>query len=189
MEDKVFERFLKGMNITNLEDYDMSFDLCEWSPIKINNEKILTMVIRKETPWNYELLRKFLGSLKNITTYKYTIHYTYDLNPNAEDVYHLLTDWYFANFGIAFLEDYKFDEKKLIIQVDDIVSVTNKLKGFVDLLDVINYDDAFEITNKSIQSEETILEETETIDDDDDEEEIDEDEAYRLEMERRNQER
>ena len=40
MEDKVFERFLKGMNITNLEDYDMSFDLCEWSPIKINNEKI-----------------------------------------------------------------------------------------------------------------------------------------------------
>ena len=39
MEDKVFERFLKGMNITNLEDYDMSFDLCEWSPIKINNEK------------------------------------------------------------------------------------------------------------------------------------------------------
>ena len=78
MEDKVFERFLKGMNITNIEDYDMSFDLCEWSPIKINNEKILTMVIRKEMPWNYDNLRKFLGALKSITTYKYTIQYIYD---------------------------------------------------------------------------------------------------------------
>jgi len=189
MEDKVFERFLKGMNITNIEDYDMSFDLCEWSPIKINNEKILTMVIRKEMPWNYDLLRKFLGSLKNITTYKYTIHYVYDFKPSAEDVYHLLTDWYFANFGIAFLEDYKFNEEKLIIQVDDIPSITNKLKGFIDLLEIINYDNVFEIANKSIQTEENVFEETETIDDDDDEDEVDEDEAYRLEMERRNQER
>lgn len=101
MDRSVFERFLRNIHIENVDDYDMSFDMCEWSPLS-TKEKILEMVIRKDIPWDYNRLMTFLYCLTTITTYKYHIIYKYNTMPTNDDVYHLFSDWYYANNNIAF---------------------------------------------------------------------------------------
>lgn len=137
MSSNLFERFLRNNKIDNVDDFDMSFDVCEWSPI--HNEKVLIMVVRKDSPWQYDLLNQFLNGLRTISTYKYQLSYVYNTTITAEDVYHLLTEWYFAHFGIAFLYDYRFEENSLIIETDKINEVQEKLSDFKTLLKSINY--------------------------------------------------
>ena len=181
MTNEVFKRFLKNINIENDEDFDMSFDMCEWSPFKKNNERVLIMVIRKDVPWNYEQLQTFLSAIKNIKGYQYEIKYNYTVLPTEEDVYHLLTDWYFAHNGIAFFEDYEFKKNTIVIKSKGVSILKEELKNFELLLKTINYEFKLEFEDKKEEAESSIIDEIEEMI----EEEIDEEEILQTEEEHR----
>ena len=65
--DQKIVRFLKSIHIENVDDFDMSFDLCVRN---ILNNQEWDMVIMKKNPWTYNLLNQFIEGL-NYITYKY----------------------------------------------------------------------------------------------------------------------
>ena len=56
--DQKIVRFLKSIQIENVDDFDMSFDLCARN---ILNNKEWDMVILKQNPWNYNLLDQLIN--------------------------------------------------------------------------------------------------------------------------------
>ena len=83
-------RFLNSIHITNVDDFDIDFEMVGYNRF---NPKQLDMVIVKEKPWKYSLLRQFQDGLENIT-YKYLLRFSYLVRPNSDDVLSLFEDWY-----------------------------------------------------------------------------------------------
>ena len=81
MKDKMI-RFLNSIHIENIDDFDMDFEMVGYNRF---NPKQLDMVIIKQTPWKYSLLRQFQDGLETIT-YKYLLRFSYQVRPNGEDV-------------------------------------------------------------------------------------------------------
>lgn len=172
MEDRVFKRFLNSLKITNTDDFDMSFDLCEWGPIKEHNKRVLLMVIRKDEPWTYELLDEFLVSLKNID-YQYQLSYIYNATISQDDVYHLLTEWYYAKNGLCFLEDYHYEKNEIVIESDNEEKLNEQLQEFNQLLHDIDYNFKVRVNSPkpiSVPEPEPIEEEEIIIDDEEERE-------------------
>lgn len=189
MDRSVFERFLRNIHIENVDDYDMSFDMCEWSPLS-TKEKILEMVIRKDIPWDYNRLMTFLYCLTTITTYKYHIIYKYNTMPTNDDVYHLFSDWYYANNNIAFLDDYHFEKNKLVIESNNADELANKVKDFNNILNTINYDYEVVVFASTIHQDiEEKTEDVEEVEEDDEDDYIDEDEFLKEDYEQKENER
>ena len=171
MSRSLFERFLKKINIENIEDFDMSFDICEWDPL---DKSVLIMEIRKDIPWTYSLLRTFLEAISTIKDYRYSIHYHYNIAPNEEDVYHLLTEWYYDTTHLAFLEDYCFEGNHILIKTNEPEKLKNELSGFKNLLEVIDYPFKIQVEMKQESFDNNNLNKHE----DDEEEEYFDEEAY-----------
>ena len=55
MTDKMIS-FLKHVNIENIDDFDIDFEMVGRNRFNRNQ---IDMVIRKNTPWKYHLLREF----------------------------------------------------------------------------------------------------------------------------------
>ena len=55
MNDKMI-RFLNSIGIEDIDDFDLDFEMI--SRDRFDNKK-WNMIIVKETPWNYQLLRRF----------------------------------------------------------------------------------------------------------------------------------
>lgn len=89
MDQKII-RFLNSIKIENINDFDMSFDLCARN---ILNNKEWDMVILKNTPWQYHLLEQFINALSNIT-YSYNLSFSYLKQPNIYDAMSLFEEWY-----------------------------------------------------------------------------------------------
>ncbi|MCH5171243.1 MAG: PolC-type DNA polymerase III [Erysipelotrichales bacterium] len=177
MDRSVFERFLKKINIKNVEDFDMSFDVCEWDPLR-RREKVLLMEIRKDIPWTYPLLMTFLSAINTIKDYRYEIHYHYNISPNEEDVYRLLTEWYYDKTNVAFLEDYHFENNKIIIDAEDENKIKSELEGFINLLKTIDYDFEIVVQKKEKQYVSEELDSFEVDDDYDEYDNFDEEEFF-----------
>ena len=89
MNDKMV-RFLNSIHIENLDDFDIDFEMVARD--RFRNEQI-NMVIIKNTPWKYHLLRRFQDALNEIT-YPYLLRFSYRVRPDFNDVNHLFADWY-----------------------------------------------------------------------------------------------
>ena len=93
MTDKMI-RFLTSLQINNIDDFDLEFEMLGYDRF---DKKRLNMVIIKQTPWKYELLRQFQDGLNTIN-YKYLLRFSYRVRPNGSDVIHLFEDWYQTQF-------------------------------------------------------------------------------------------
>ena len=83
-------RFLNSIHIENIDDFDIDFEMVARD--RFRNEQI-NMVIIKNTPWKYHLLRRFQDALNEIT-YPYLLRFSYRVRPDFNDVNHLFADWY-----------------------------------------------------------------------------------------------
>ena len=83
-------RFLNSIHIENLDDFDVDFEMVARDRFK--HEQI-NMVIIKNTPWKYHLLRRFQDGLNEIN-YPYLLRFSYRVRPDFNDVKHLFADWY-----------------------------------------------------------------------------------------------
>ena len=91
-------RFLDSINIKNYDDYDIEFETVGWNRF---NSKQLDMIITKETPWQYDLLKAFQDGL-NTVTYPYYLRFIYRNKPQTEDVINLFQDWFRSIYHIPF---------------------------------------------------------------------------------------
>ena len=133
-------RFLRSINIENLEDFDMDFEMCARD--RFNREQV-NMVIIKQTPWKYQLLRRFQDGLTEIK-YPYLLRFSYIMRPSYEDVYQLFCGWYQTLYRLP---------HNLVINGDDeghfIVTYSSEaekeqynlvMADFKDFLNFLNYD-------------------------------------------------
>ena len=145
-------RFLKSINIDNMEDFDIDFEMCARD--RFNREQV-NMVILKQTPWKYQLLRRFQDGLNEIK-YPYVLRFSYAIKPDYENVYHLFCEWYQTLYRLP---------HNLIINGDDeghfMVTYSSEsekeqysasINDFKDFLNFLNYD--FVVTEEIAKEEE-----------------------------------
>ena len=150
MDEKMI-RFLKSIGIENISSFDMSFDLVKYD---LFNPKQLNMVIRKETPWDYSLLRQFIDHLSNIS-YQYKLSFCYSNFPQVEEVKSMFYDWYQELYRVPSNVEINVKDKKLIFilnSLEDCEKYKSIIKDYQDFLNFIGYD-------FSLESKEDIKEE------------------------------
>ena len=89
MNDKMI-RFLKSIGIENFDDFDIEFEMINRD--RFDNSK-WNMIILKNTPWDYQLLRQFQDALQNIN-YPYMLRFSYLNRPDSDNVISLFNEWY-----------------------------------------------------------------------------------------------
>ena len=139
MTDKMI-RFLNSIHVSNVDDFDMDFEMVGYNRF---DKKRLDMVIVKQTPWKYSLLREFQDCLENIT-YKYLLRFSYLVRPNFRDVEILFEDWYQTlyrlphNLNVSGSDDGYFN-----IEYQDEAEkeqYQSQIEDFKAFLNFINYD-------------------------------------------------
>ncbi|MCR5505631.1 MAG: PolC-type DNA polymerase III [Bacilli bacterium] len=83
-------RFLKSIHIENTDDFDVDFEMVGRNRFK---REQIDMVIVKDTPWKYHLLREFQDGLNTIS-YPYLLRFSYKVRPNFIEVNNLFEDWF-----------------------------------------------------------------------------------------------
>ena len=139
MQEKM-RSFLKSIHIENIDDFDLDFEMVGRN--RFNYQQI-DMIICKQVPWTYELLRQFQDGLNSIN-YPYTIHFSYKKRPTSNDAINLFDDWF------RYL--YRSDSDVELIAVDENIIQVNYLdesfkkrneaivNDFKDFLGFISYD-------------------------------------------------
>ena len=139
MQEKM-KSFLKSIHIENIDDFDLDFEMVGRN--RFNYQQI-DMIISKQVPWTYELLRQFQDGLNSIT-YPYILHFSYKKRPTSNDAINLFDDWF------RYL--YRSDSDIELIPVNDNVIQVNYLdesfkkrneaiiNDFKDFLGFISYD-------------------------------------------------
>ena len=110
------KRFLKSINIENIEDFDLDFVSITKS--KVDNN-VFVYVFKKYSPWEARCLDEFLSGLNSITTYKADISFIYDSDIKIEDVIEIVDSKYFNEFYSTFNIDYKVDGLKIFVNVSE----------------------------------------------------------------------
>ena len=153
MTDKMVS-FLNRIHIENIEAFDIDFEMVGRNRFK---REQVDMVIVKQTPWKYQLLREFQDGL-NTLTYPYLLRFSYVVRPIAEDVISLFDEWYQTLYRIP---------HNLLLegQNESVIKVTyaneaekeqykSSVNDFRDFLDFLNYE--FSIIEEVAPQEETI---------------------------------
>ena len=132
--------FLKHLNIENIDDFDIDFEMVGRDRFK---KEQINMVIVKNTPWKYHLLRQFQDALNEVT-YPYKLMFSYLVRPNMDDLIKLFEDWYQTLYRIPHnLELDGSDENYLkIIYASEAEKAQYEpiIKDFRDFLDFLNYE-------------------------------------------------
>lgn len=132
-------RFLTKIGLEDLDRFDLSFDKIERNP---KNPELWEFLIRKETPWEYHLLREFQSALSRIE-YRYHLQFVYTLAPKVADVIALFEAWYTSIYllppnievGVTFDDMVEF-----VFHSEEEVSLNeNMLKDFKAFLAYIGY--------------------------------------------------
>ena len=146
--------FLNHIHIENIDAFDIDFEMVGRNRFK---REQVDMVIVKQTPWKYQLLREFQDGL-NTLTYPYLLRFSYVVRPIAEDVISLFDEWYQTLYRIP---------HNLLLegQNESVIKVTyaneaekeqykSSINDFRDFLDFLNYE--FSIIEEVAPQEETI---------------------------------
>ena len=146
-------RFLNSINIENIDDFDMDFEMIARDRFKPDQ---WNMVIVKKTPWNYQLLRKFQDGLANIT-YKYVLRFSYLQRPDYNDVYHLFCEWHQTIYRLPHNFDMSGDDEGRIFVKYTSESEKEQyhpiIADFKDFLRFISYE--FVISEEIVEVDET----------------------------------
>ena len=149
--------FLNSIHIENIDDFDLDFEMVGRN--RFNYQQI-DMIIVKDRPWDYELLRQFQDGLNTIT-YPYTLHFSYLTRPTSEDAINLFYDWfryiYRAESDIQLTE---VDSDTIRVDyLDESFKERNQaiIKDFKDFLSFISYD-FIEISENVLPPQEEIIE-------------------------------
>ena len=139
MSDKMVS-FLKHLNIENIDDFDIDFEMVGRN--RFNRDQIDMMIV-KSTPWKYHLLRQFQDALNNLT-YPYLLRFSYLVRPDMNDLVKLFEDWYQTLYRIPHnLElDTSDDNYLKIIYANEAEKAQYEqiIKDFRDFLDFLNYE-------------------------------------------------
>ena len=115
MKEKM-RSFLNSIHIENIDDFDLDFEMVGRN--RFNYQQI-DMIIVKETPWNYDLLREFMDALGTIE-YPYTLHFSYLEKPTSEDAMSLFDNWYRYLYRSQYdIELVAKDISTILIRYDD----------------------------------------------------------------------
>ena len=134
-------RFLTSIGITDYDNYDVDFEMVGKNRF---NKNQVDMIILKQHPWEYSLLSRFQEALMNITTYKYTLRFSYINKPTSDNVIRLLNDWYSSIYRLPFDLEVKIlgiEEVEIIYQnEEEKTQFESIIKSFREFLDFISYD-------------------------------------------------
>lgn len=164
-------RFLKSIKIENIDDFDLDFEMISRNRFKPQQ---WDMVIVKNEPWEYPLLREFIDSLENIK-YQYLLRFSYVHRPNIEQVVDLFLKWYQSIYRLDFKCNITYDENDHIFinydSKEDRDFYSPAVKDFKDFLNFINYEFTISEIDKPIKNlkvkevnKEIIVEETNDVD-------------------------
>ena len=153
MTDKMVS-FLNHIHIENIDAFDIDFEMVGRNRFK---REQVDMVIVKQTPWKYHLLRQFQDGL-NTLTYPYLLRFSYVVRPNMDDLLNLFDEWYQTLYHIP-------HNLLLEPQNESLLKVTyaneaekeqyqNSIKDFRDFLDFLNYE--FSIIEEVAPQEELV---------------------------------
>ena len=138
MTDKMIS-FLRHIHIENIDDFDMDFEMVGRD--RFNREQI-NMVIVKQTPWEYYLLREFQDGL-NTVTYPYFLRFSYIIKPDMDDMITLFEEWYQTLYHIPHnLELIKEENGCLLVLYANPAEKEQyqaAIHDFKDFLNFINY--------------------------------------------------
>ena len=132
--------FLKHLNIENIDDFDIDFEMVGRNRF---NKQQIDMVIVKNTPWKYHLLRQFQDALNNVT-YPYLLRFSYIVRPNMNDLVKLFEDWYQTLYRIPHnleLDSSNEDYLKIIYANEsEKAQYEGAINDFRDFLNFLNYE-------------------------------------------------
>ena len=132
--------FLNHIHIENIDDFDLDFEMVGRN--RFNYQQI-DMIIRKDNPWQYDLLRQFIDGLGSID-YPYTLHFSYINKPTSEDAIALFSDWFrFIYRSESDIELTPADSSTILVQyLDESFKNRNEsiIKEFKSFLSFISYD-------------------------------------------------
>ena len=132
--------FLNSIHIENIDDFDLDFEMVGRN--RFNYQQI-DMIVSKETPWDYNLLRQFQDGL-NTVSYPYTLHFSYLTRPTSEDAISLFYDWFrYIYRAESEIELFKIDDNQIQVNyADESFKDRNQsiINDFKDFLSFISYD-------------------------------------------------
>ena len=144
--------FLNSIGITNVEDYDIDFDMVGRNRFKYEQ---IDMIITKETPWQYDLLKQFQDGL-NTVSYPYFLRFIYRTKPTVENVIELFKDWYRSIYRIPTTANVtSLDASTINLEfanIEEMTKYASIVRDFKDFLLFICYEFSIE---QSIKAEET----------------------------------
>ena len=139
MNEKMIS-FLRHMNIENIDDFDLDFEMVGRN--RFNRDQIDMMIV-KNTPWKYHLLREFQDAL-NTLTYPYLIRFSYIVRPDMNDLIKLFEDWYQTIYRIPHnLELIEVNDSCLKVMYANEAEKAQyeaAIKDFNDFLNFLNYE-------------------------------------------------
>ena len=109
-------RFLQSIHIENIDDFDLEFEMVGYDRF---DKTRLNMVIVKQTPWKYSLLREFQDGLETIT-YRYLLRFSYLVRPNYYDVVSLFEDWYQTIYRLPHNLELSGDDETINIEYQNV---------------------------------------------------------------------
>ena len=139
MNEKMI-RFLHSIHIENTDDFDIDFEMVGRNRFK---REQIDMVIVKDTPWKYHLLREFQDGLNTID-YPYLLRFSYKVRPNFNEVDALFEDWFQTIYRLPHnLNITGNDEGFIYIEYNDEAEkeqYQDAIKDFRDFLSFICYE-------------------------------------------------
>ena len=139
MKEKM-KSFLNSIHIENIDDFDLDFEMVGRN--RFNYQQI-DMIMSKDTPWDYELLRQFQDGLNTIK-YPYTLHFSYLTRPTSEDAINLFYAWFrYLYRAESDIELIKVDDNIIRVDyLDESFKERNQsiINDFKDFLSFISYD-------------------------------------------------
>ena len=133
------ERFLKSININDIENYDLDFESIVKSKYYSNT---FIFTINKDTPWKYKQLDAFLTGLKHIDNYKYELNIIYKKTPQNSDILSLIKEYFFNQDFVEIKGEVLDENGELIFLAHDQASFDSFKRHYEDfkiLLSFINY--------------------------------------------------
>ena len=132
--------FLKSLNIENIDDFDIDFEMVGRNRFK---KEQIDMVIVKNTPWKYHLLREFQDALNNVN-YAYLLRFSYIVRPNMDDLISLFEDWYQTLYRIPhnleLVPDSEACLKVIYSNESEKAQYEPIIKDYRDFLEFLNYE-------------------------------------------------
>lgn len=172
LNDKEYDllsRFLRSLGLEETDDFDMKIEKVIKSSVDRN---LLTIILLKDSPWDYAHLEKFMNGLNNLTKYKAKIIFKYNFNIYNDNLIDLVSDWFFntyhkdINFKISVSNNKNNDKVTLeFLNDNDLNEFKDKyLNELNSFLNFINYVVDFDLISLEKHEVKEVASETLTID-------------------------